>query len=321
MNQLLASRSRASSPCSCLSDVGSAARVNYRPVYVNEVSPGSFLVLLFTGVRWIATRTMSHPPLANGTSIDALSAYLTHDFHGFFSSYSVSFTSEAADVEILVRTATPVGLSWYEPKHSTISRQTSAVLSPPVCSLAPIVMELTTTATILAHAMRRGNANVSRDRSVVLVRCWPNANCLQSISAKRREKIISDCTWRIQFRLFPFWDYRSYRPVYTSQDGVLAYCDELGAWTFTLWDKDKKKNPEMQDPCARWTAISTFSNTFDVMSLSNWFTLGADGTQVPLSFVIFLLQFQSSRWRCFFITSCFRYTDKLGRLIDLLKSS
>lgn len=99
-----------------LSDNGSAARVNYRPVYVNEVSPGSFLVLLFTGVRWIATRTMSHPPLANGTSIDALSAYLTHDFHVYFSGYSVSFISEAADVETLVRTATPVGLSWYEPK-------------------------------------------------------------------------------------------------------------------------------------------------------------------------------------------------------------
>ena len=81
---------------------------------------------------------------------------------------------------------------------------------------------------------------------------------------------------------------RSYRPVYTSQNGVLAYCDQLGSWTFTLWDKDKKKNPELQDPCARWRAISTFSNTFDVMSLSNWFTVGADGiTQIPLSFVSF----------------------------------
>ena len=81
---------------------------------------------------------------------------------------------------------------------------------------------------------------------------------------------------------------RSYRPVYTSQNGVLAYCDKLGAWTFTLWDKDKKKNPELQDPCVRYRATSTPSNTFDVMSLSSWFTVGADGiSQIPLSFLTF----------------------------------
>ena len=271
-----------------LSNDGNAARVNYRPVYVNEISPGSFLALLFTGVRWIATRSNSHPPLANGTSIDALSAYLTHDFHGFCSSYSVSFISEAADVETLVRTATPVGLSWYEPKtfddkQADVSRPISTGLL--TCAYCDGVDY---------NCYNSGTCNAKGECDCLKGSfgrsCQMLAQC-QSLTVNFGEKVGEDqgiVLGEFSSDFFLSGVTRSYRPVYTSQNGVLAYCDKLVAWTFTLWDKDKKKNPELQDPCARFRAIITSSNTFDVMSLSNWFTLGADGiTQVPLSFLTF----------------------------------
>ncbi|KAL9187613.1 hypothetical protein ACHAXT_005991 [Thalassiosira profunda] len=104
------------------------ADVNNRPIYTSSLQDVTNIdILMFNGRRWIITDVGSLPLVAdrlpssegiNQTDVnqtaDILRSYLGNGFHPSFSSYNVSYISEAVDIDTRAdMSASPLALEWH----------------------------------------------------------------------------------------------------------------------------------------------------------------------------------------------------------------
>lgn len=246
--------------------------VNSRPVYFGSMTPGnntryaktSYALILFTSCRWYTIVTTSFPALNNGTTTDDLAHFLSNDFHAYFSSYSARYISEA-----VCNVALPTSLKWYvsDPFTKRPADPDKPIGAKMYCAQCDDT----------AHPCYNGGVCIDGECSCPLgsygSQCQINSICKSLIVAFGNGV---DSEIRLRSGVYDLSDATteySDRPVYTLQgayDAMIAYCVELGHWTFTVWDAGEESLADVR-PCVNFYAKSSWTYSFDILSVPSWF--------------------------------------------------
>uniref|UniRef100_A0A7S4INK8 EGF-like domain-containing protein n=1 Tax=Odontella aurita TaxID=265563 RepID=A0A7S4INK8_9STRA len=248
---------------------GTDVKVYERPVYVSDTTASVFYIIIFSGRRWIITRSDTHATLdgGDGTTRAELARYLADDFHGYYSNYTVEFLSESVQINTNMDTASPVDLNWYEPKQFDNKRpdfQYPLERSPncAFCNQLDYPCYNKGVCTNGKCACRYGTfGNLCQVDSACIslsVEFGPTLlPPLPSLGGDYTLKGGADNTY-------------GDRPVYLSPGGkaMLAYCEPERRWTFTHWAESRDSNP--LGPCGNWTARSGPTYTYDITETTKW---------------------------------------------------
>jgi len=245
-----------------------------------------FSIIFFGGQSWYATssQALPAPSFQRGTTAHELANFLSSEFHTHFSSYEIGFISEPIDILSDVSAMSPVKLRWYEPDYVRSERGQLADLDKPVdatfqCAFCNDKEQLC------------GNGGACVDRKCSCLLGMYGSHCqISSICRSLSVAFGSSFAEKVQ-RLSGIYDLSdaqtgySERPVYFLKErnnALLAYCFRLGRWTFTFWEADNATLADI-DPCANYLTLSSWTNSFDILSAPTWFFRSANATEHPVA--------------------------------------
>ena len=271
-------------------DDGEMVKVYNFPVYAQYESDHLLDVILFTGRRWVLTKsnrlgmiesmnTTSNMKThhANISAEAELRFYLNSSFHGSWSNFDFDFISDPVDTTQKDINPTPQNMEWYEtPVKSKIdwfeSKQRLDIhLTPSTCNDVNSCQNggLCVEENCICEP---GFSGAYCEKSACKFLNVEFSNQVSSIleyfsgTYKIENKTISDRSIYKDTRLGNSW---------------LAYCDKGKFWSFTFQEL-KTDNKYEINPCNGWKARTSTTFQFDVTALSEWMVINEETTNSEL---------------------------------------
>ena len=257
-----------------------------RPIYVSEgeYDKSSFDIIIFTGRRWIATKSNKLKDfipnqMKNQTNRQYLADYFNNEFHGFFSNYEIDYISGATDVLTPDDGVTPVNLHWY---HARSDR------SPDFSLFTQVMLLCAICDTILDN-------DLEYDAS-----CFGRGTCKSGICDCKLGSYGVLCQAEICRTLSVIFDDKSTpdlegfsgnydvgsfeinnMPVYIerrSRRAIFAYCDTKSEafWSFIFLNSSIEEDSQTQDKtfiqgniCTEWQIKTGIIGGFDISAIEN----------------------------------------------------
>jgi len=264
-------------------DDGRDIQVYFRPVYISNMTDSTFFLIIFTGRRWTISRFDKHFD-SNANTRAALARYLTDEFHGYYSNFTVEMISEPIEINTNMDVASPVDLNWYLPKlfdNKRVDLQEPLNTSPrcAYCNNLDHPCYNRGVCTDGVCACPRGTfgtlchvdsvcSSISLEFGASLPAPLPSLSGVYSLAGGGSDTI-------------------SDRPFYVSETGfaMVAYCEADVAWTFSYQGAGGSEN--LSNPCDGWVARSGPSYTYDVTETSKWHIQRNETTRLALSVALF----------------------------------
>ena len=243
-----------------------SVKVYDRPVYSSHHDDGSYHLILFTGRRWVLINSDS-AGLRNGLDTDWQDVVeWLEEFHGYYSSYSVSYISSPTDVFTPSDTVSPLELQWYGTKST--SNEVDLNEPQPTVLLCGICND---------RSNPCGNQGVCRAGSCQCKMGTFGSLCqvsgfslCNSLQIQFGDALVSNMGGftGIYDRSSQVINGRSVYVERSRQSAVLAYCQQEKAYTFTILAGLFHNSTTDLDPCLDWTAKSIQTESYDITAVA-----------------------------------------------------